>query len=311
MSGKIPLERTIGGAYGFLFSDLISILGIAWFPLLLFGGLAGSAIWYGALSHPLPPLRLEPHHPDLAFAIAIARIAIPALICAVLLGVMLTTGFTSRALGLMKGTTFFYFNLGASFWRMFAALFVAGLILAILRVLLQAIGHVWAHFIAPTLPPGVAIIIGVLGALALAAIFVYAVVRLLFLLPSVVVAEERIGIGRAWFLCGGNFWRAFLSMLAVLLPATIVFGLLSAVLFLGAFRDFPMPPFAGEVRPSPQEAVDYVNKVVPFVVNFLKSNWPLLLVLQIAYAIVRTALFAGSSANAYLGVAPEDETHPG
>jgi hypothetical protein len=311
MSRKIPLERTIGGAYGFLLSDLISILGIAWFPLLVFGGLSAAAIWYGALAHPLPPLKIEPGHPDLAFAIALARIMIPVFICAVLLAVMLTTGLTSRALGRMEGTTYFYFNLGAPFWRMFAAFFIAGFVLVVLRILLHVVGALWTHSVAPALPTGIAIIIAVLGALALASLFVYVAVRLIFLLPAVVVAEERIGLGRSWALGSGNFWRAFLSLLAVLLPALLVYGCLNAALFIGTARGFPMPPFAGQEHPAPREVVTYVNQLVPFVMNFLKANWPALLALQVVYAIAQRALFAGASANAYLGVAPGDEAQAG
>src|SRR5215831_5327048 len=233
MPRKIPLERTIGGAYVFLFSDLVSILGIAWFPLLLFGGLAAAAIWFGALANPLPPFNFEPGHPDIAFAVALARITIPVLICAVLLAVMLTTGFTSRALGQMEGTTYFYFNLGAPFWRMFAALLVASFILVILRILLHLVGAVWAHSVAPALPTGIAIILSVLGALALALLFIYAAVRLIFFLPAIVVAEERIGLGRAWYFGGGNFWRALLSIFVVLLPAFIVYCVLNVALFIG------------------------------------------------------------------------------
>jgi hypothetical protein len=311
MSRKIPLERTIGGAYGFLLSDLVSILGIAWFPLLLFGGLSAAAIWFGALAHPLPPLKIEPGNPDIAFAVALARIMIPVFICAVLLAVMLTTCLTSRALGRMEGTTYFYFNLGAPFWRMFAAFFIAGFILVVLRVLLHAVGVVWTHTVAPALPLGIAVIATVLGVLALAALFIYVAVRLLFLLPAVVIAEERIGVGRAWHFGGGNFWRALLSILAALLPAFIVFCVLNVALFIGTLRGFPMPPFAGQEHPVPREVIAYVNQAVPIVLNFLKTNWLALLALQAAYLVVRTALFAGASANAYLGVAPEEEAQAG
>jgi len=101
MSGKIPLERTIGGAYRFLFADLFSILGIVWFPALVFGGLAGAAIWNGAILHTLPQPRFELGHPDLPFILAFLSIVIPVAVCLLLLGVMLITGFTRRALGLM------------------------------------------------------------------------------------------------------------------------------------------------------------------------------------------------------------------
>ena len=309
MSRKIPLDQSIGGAYGFLFSELMSIVGIAWFPVLLFGGLAAAAVWFGAIAHPLPPLRFQQGHPDFAFAVAIVAILVPALVCGILLAVMLTTGFTARALGLMEGRTFFYFNLGAPFWRMFAAIFVAGFILVVFRIVLQLIALAWLRFAAPALPMGIAVIVDVLGLLALTFLFLYAAVRLLFLLPAVVVAEERIGLGRAWYLGGGNFWRALVVLISVLLPVMIVFGCVEAALFFGPFRGFPRPEFAGG-HPAPGELAAYVNKVVAFIVAFLKGNWPLLLALQIAYAIVQRALLAGASANAYLGVEPGEEAEP-
>src|SRR5262249_3221314 len=160
---------------------------------------------------------------------------------------------------------YFYFDLGSSFWRMLAAFVVAGIILSAFRLVLHAIGLAWIHFAAPRLPTGIAIIVGVLGALALAFLFIYAVVRLVFLLAAVVVAEERIGLGRAWSLGGGNFWRSVVSLIAVLLPAIIVFGCLHAALLFATMRAFPMPPFAGEDHPPPREMIAYVNKVIPFV----------------------------------------------
>jgi hypothetical protein len=307
MSGKIPLERTIGGAYRFLFADLFSILGIVWFPALVFGGLAGAAIWNGAILHTLPQPRFELGHPDLPFILAFLSIVIPVAVCLLLLGVMLITGFTRRALGLMEGTTWFYFNLGASFWRMLVTLFVAGLFLALLNAGLRIVAFLWLRFAAPVLPTGVAVICDVLGALAIAFIFAYAVVRLLFLLPSVVVAEERIGIGRAWFLAGGNFWRAFIALCAVLLPAFIVLGVVSAVLFSGPMRDFPLPPHTGEAHPGGHEMFAYLNRVIVFLLDFLKSNWPLLVAAQLVSWIVTRALFAGASANAYLSLAAQEE----
>src|SRR5580693_1458507 len=115
MSRKIPLESTIGGAYSFLFTDIVSIVGIMWFPVLVFGALMSGAVWYGAVAHPLPPFHFTPGHPDIPFFIALGRIAFPVFVCALFGGVMVITGLMRRALGKLKGTTFIYFNLGAPF----------------------------------------------------------------------------------------------------------------------------------------------------------------------------------------------------
>jgi len=34
---KIPFERTVAGAYRFAFANILSILGIGWFPVVLLG----------------------------------------------------------------------------------------------------------------------------------------------------------------------------------------------------------------------------------------------------------------------------------
>src|SRR6185312_3282740 len=41
---KIPFEQTITGAYRFVFSNILSIIGIGWFPILLFAAVAGGAV---------------------------------------------------------------------------------------------------------------------------------------------------------------------------------------------------------------------------------------------------------------------------
>src|SRR5437870_2188803 len=43
---KIPFERTISGAYRFAFANILSLIGIAWFPYLLLAALVGG-VGYG------------------------------------------------------------------------------------------------------------------------------------------------------------------------------------------------------------------------------------------------------------------------
>ena len=42
---KIPLEKTIGAAYRFFFSNFLSILGTVWFPLLLSLAIIGAMVY--------------------------------------------------------------------------------------------------------------------------------------------------------------------------------------------------------------------------------------------------------------------------
>ena len=42
---KIPFERTIASAYRFAFTNILSIIGIGWFPFLLFAALVGGMVY--------------------------------------------------------------------------------------------------------------------------------------------------------------------------------------------------------------------------------------------------------------------------
>lgn len=312
MSRKIPLESTIGGAYGFLFSDLISIIGIAWFPLLVFGGLAGAAIWYGAIAHPLPEFHVTRNpqefvQENMAFFFALGRVFWPVVLCLLVFAVMFLTGVTRKALGLMEGPTFFYFNLGPSFWRMLGAIILAVLLLVVLRIGLHLVALAWVAVAAPRLPQGIAVLIDVVGVVAFFCFFVYVLVRLLFFLPAVVVAENSIGIARAWALGAGNFWRALAVWIAVILPAAIALGILSSVLFSFLMAGFPLPPFAGEANPKPDEVMAWLPKFFAFMGHVLKTNWPVIAAAQLVTGIVIRSLVVAASAKAYLGVTAESE----
>ncbi len=311
MSRKIPLEATIGEAYGFLFSDLVSIIGIVWFPLAVFGALAGAAIWFGAIAHPLPALQVvnddqEFVRVNMPFFMAVGRVVPAVGLCVLAFSVMTLVGLTRRALEPAESPTFFYFTLGASFWRMLAALVGASILLALFRAVLQLVQWLWVHLATPVVPQGVAIIVDVLGSLAIAGLVIYATFRLLMFLPAVVVAENRVGLARAWALGNGNFWRSFVSLLAVLLPVAVAFGVVFGVLLDGYMKDFPLPPFIGQPHPGIAVVIPYGVKVLTFLAHAMAPLWPAFVALGIIYTILRSALYAGASAKAYIGVSGAD-----
>jgi hypothetical protein len=312
MSRKIPLEATIGGAYGFLFSELLSIAGIAWFPLVVFGGLAGAAIWFGAIAHPLPPLHMDNDgqefmRTNLPLFLALGRVASVVCLCVIAFSVMTLAGVTKLALGLFEGQTLFYFNLGASFWRMLGALLSVTILLGLLRAALQLVEWSWVRFAAPAMPAGIAIIVDVLGILVIVGLVIYVTFRLLMFLPAVVIAENRLGLGRAWALGAGNFWRAFVSLLAVLLPIGVAFGIVVGVLLDGFMKNFPLPPFAGEEHPGFAAFLPYAGRVLTFMGHAMAPLWPAFVALFIIYTIARSALYGGASVKAYRGMTAESE----
>jgi hypothetical protein len=116
-------------------------------------------------------------------------------------------------------------------------------------------------------------------------------VRLTFLLPAVVVAEERIGLGRAWELGGGNFWRMFAVVIAVFVPVAIGFGIVQAAVFGASFA------IPGNLRPD--------MDIHEFGRTLLRQYGALSLV-AVAFQVIERILFMGLGngmiASAYLAL---------
>lgn len=291
---RIPVEKTIGGAYSFLLSNPISIIGIVWLPYLVFGGLAGAIIAFAISHYPLNAVSFDEHHPNFAPLFAFARLMPLVVVCFVLGVFIATIGLTRKALGLMEGPTFVFFTLGAPLWRLVGALLLYMLIVLGVYIVFGVVVGLWVVFGFPRLPHATAVLVSVLGGLFLFCSLIYIAVRLWFFVPAVVVAEEKIGIGRSWQLGGGNFWRIFLVMLIVILPPLIVFGLIQNVLTAFLYGPMPMPVFSTP-HPDPKEIFGFYREL------FLRLGPPVI-ALQVLIAIVMRALYAGAVASAYRGV---------
>jgi hypothetical protein len=181
---------------------------------------------------------------------------------------------------------------------MVGALFLAWILLWLLAVVLGGI------CVAVWFSVGGMSAAGVIRALTIivaVCVFVYTAVRLLFLLPAVVVAEERIGLGRSWECGGGNFWRMVVTVIATFLPAVIVFSILSH-----AIRSMMLAPLLlQQGHPTPQQVWDiFTHQGAPYFVVFL--------ILQLIYTVVMSGLGAGMTASAYRSVTgtAAAEAHP-
>jgi hypothetical protein len=307
----VPLGKTIEASYRFAFANFLSVFGIIWLPSLVFLAALGAAAWLiwpdiqGLQSVHFQGgngFRLTLTDQDRAQVLRVlhraGRFAVPVGLVGLAMRAMIAVGVLEKALGRREGPVFVYFSLAAPVWRMTAALLLAALVVFGVAlatcvgvvVLLWGVGH-YADGIS-----GLAKF-----ALAASAVtwIVYMALRLVFFLPAVVVAEERIGLARAWALGGGNVWRILGLVLAVLLPAAIVAGTLSRALTGGTMA----PHFAEIVRlaASPADALTAV-------MARLRAVWPVLLALNVVYATVVTGLGYGAMANAYKAVtAPEED----
>lgn len=124
------------------------------------------------------------------------------------------------------------FRLGYFEWRLYAAV-VRLLLLAVLFCLVMGAIQMGVQMVAPG--GGLPILIRLVWGAILAAL----IVRAGFLVPAIAMAEARgVVIRRAWSLSAGSFWNLALTIVALLVPGTVLeligeylarsFGLISA-----------------------------------------------------------------------------------
>ena len=168
-------------------------------------------------------------------------------------------------------------------WRLVAGYITAGLAVAVVMIAylivlvllgsLLKLGTTGAKTADPrmVLSTLAAILVGYGGA-------IYLLIRFLFLLAPVNLTEKRLGVVRAWQLLRGNFWRAFLVVLSILLPIALVeYALIIAV------AGWP-PVLHGESLQAYQAARMAWNAAIT---HALATNWfiamPLFAVLMVIY----------------------------
>ncbi|HWA88637.1 MAG TPA: hypothetical protein VG889_01285 [Rhizomicrobium sp.] len=304
---KIPFEKTIEAAYRFAFTNILSVIGAMWLPGLVFAALCAGVLYmaWTDLHALIPPDLGTAVHNEidarkridelstlfLAFAPFGALISLIGLV----LRAMATVGVMEKALGRRAGPVFVYFSLAAPVWRMAGALLLAAIVMiaGIAAICIATGVAIWA---ADTYAGGIAGLVKFVAVAAASVSIFYATLRLVFFLPAVVVAEERIGIVRAWALGGGNVLRILGVLIAVLLPIVIVAGIVSNMLF-GAlwWGDLQAAMMAGR-SPTPPE-------FFAIVFGRLKQVWPFFVAFEIVYLALLTGAALGAVANAYKAVA--------
>jgi hypothetical protein len=292
MNGKIPIGRTISSAYAFAFSNFLSILGIVWFPYLAFAVIA-----IGLVLLIMPNLLQMIMAPDLDISawMSFARIAALLWLLGLVVGAMTTVGLQRKALGLHPRPVYLFFSLGAAVWRMAVALFLAVVVIFLIALIATA-ACVAIWFVAAPAASG-AWLIRALAIFSAVAFVAYVAVRLMFFLPAVVVAEERIGIERAWSLSGRNFWRIFLVWIAVVAPVAIVFHILSSAIF-GSFGGWP----------AMRQAMT-MHEILRDAVMQFRAVGPLVLAIQFIERLVLLGVANGAIAAAYLAVTGTGVSH--
>lgn len=294
---KIPLEETIAGGYRFLLTNIVSVIGTLWLPYLLLAVVGigcgylvlPQGLFHADLSHFDPSVLVRPQAHAARLLFLLANLMVVA---------MVMVNLMRHALGHKQTTTFVYFSLGAAVWRMAGATVVAVVLLTLTAVLLAALGVAAGYAVFQYLEPPGAIAAVVLISISLLLVLAYCFARLLFFLPAVVIAEERIGLGRSWSLGRGNFWRMVIVWLLIAIPVWFVAGIVVQgtilPIILSEASRLPRHPTREDVDPLIRAVVHAVPIVVP---------------VMIAAGIAIRAFMAGAIGTAYKAVtAPKKDS---
>ena len=158
-----------------------------------------------------------------------------------------------QALGLRQGAAVVHFRLGAAEFRLFGAI-----LLLLLVTFVLAVGLRLLEFGLGLVTSGRGVAIGIVAALIVLATslaFVYAIVRLGFLILPVTVAEEQISLVRGWIVTKGNFWRIFAVVLAIGIPIALLGARLIATQLYGVHAYDPLSLLIAAVVLSAAAAV--------------------------------------------------------
>jgi hypothetical protein len=282
---KLPVGDTIAYAYKFTFTHLGTIIGLCWLPLVLIAVL--QFLPYALGGNPMAPAEnatMQGRH-------ELENLASSLLV--LLLYSIVYVPVTRQALGLRQGTAAIHFALGAAEFRVFGALCLFFLVLLTMGIGIGILGMILTGI---ALAAGKNALLGLLFAFViLAAVlgFIYAIVRLGFLVVPVAVAEEQISLTRSWTLARQNFWRIFGVLLSVLLPIYVLhlIGLLAIV-------------GPGLLAPLPSDT-NQAEQVLAARFALVGQHMPAYLGLTLILAPFSIGLAVAASAFGYRALAPE------
>jgi hypothetical protein len=229
---KIPVRETIAYAYSFTFSQLGSIIGLAWISLVAIAIL--QFLPYAAGGDPTA----AETSPMVAGQHAIQNLGISLLV--LLLTAIIYVAVTRLALGTRPGGAIAHFALGVPEFRTFGAIFLFGVVIFAIAIAFGIGIAIMAGVASASHNEAVLALVIVLLLLAMMGAVIYITARLGFLLVPATVVEEQISLSRGWILTQGNFWRIVAVVLAVLAPiALLEMAGFAAIMGPGLFAALP------------------------------------------------------------------------
>ena len=301
---KIPVWRSIGAAYAFAFGNLATIIGLIWLPtLIVLGG------GYFVISHYFAGVMAAIAVGNRYAAYEGAGYFYLYQIAVLFFEAIAVAPVMRLALGLREKGGFVHFALGPAELRTFAALVAYTLILVtveiagfiILLIVAGTIGY--AANLAGTIDgiPAARIAVWTVWALlvVLLIFIITVIIRMSFLLVTIVVAERKIDLIRAWELTRGNFWRAFVIVTCTATPAWLLYlGIQFAFVgFAAAGEATSVSPMTVQFTGTAQTVAARMHYVLAWL-PYLYAAWFLVRPLAVG-------LSAGAAAAAYRALVPD------
>jgi hypothetical protein len=259
---KLPVGDIVASSFRFLFGRIGTVLAITWLPAVLYAG-ADSATHLYFAAHRTAVESQDPQAQGLYFLVLAAGFVVSIYARAASAVGIVREVFGSRVQGGI------HFPYDRTAWRMFAAsirFWIGSAALIALAFAVGALGLLLAGISPNTAGPVpltpaslLAILIGWV------AVF-YAIATMLrmgFLLPAVVVAEEKGGLQRSYDLTKANLWRIIALAVVLVLP-TFLLLIAGETAVLGA-AGMPQDPEKGDffsLMTRAEEAID--RQLVPW-----------------------------------------------
>ena len=286
---KIPVGQSIGGAYGFLFGRILTIIGLSWLPAAFYA--------VGRLYFIAPAVMASHGEPPQAHLLHLALFLFSLLMISAI-----AVSLTREALGVGGEHAFAHFVIGGKELRLFLALVRFYVLLIVLIVALAIVVTIagvstksavdmWGQGTALTQYP---VHQGVIAFAALLSfgVVLYAALRLTFLLGPVTVLESHAKLSRAWALSAGNFWRMLAVYLGCVLPVLVCMAAVEYAVMGQQMLDIAHQLMAGK-HPDP---------AMMFALPADDLTW--LVGISAVGMVLLVALFAGASATAYRALVP-------
>jgi hypothetical protein len=257
---KIPVGATVTHAYRFVFANALTVLKAVWLPLL--AQLAVILLLTKRMALFLAAMQARDPSAATLFG--------PLLLLFPLVLVFFFAQFTAAtevAFG-RPPQSWVAFHFDKPMWRLMGRFLAALLIIA----LTAYVGGVVLVLISYGLDlllksaPALRLLLLLVAVLLSAAYFcgvALLLMRFLFLLGPVSISEQR-GLARAWTLSAGNFWRALLVTLAILIPVMVVN-------YAYIFSLAGLPPVMPNASKETKEAAEMAWRISEL--NLMAERW--------------------------------------